>query len=276
MKKKRALVVMGGGFKGAYCAGVLSTLCRELGPDYFDRVYASSVGSYVATFYVANQPDFIENTWRNLVCGRQLFSLLHLFKWKDFLDLAYLKNIFSHKESLLDINRVINSHTKIEYLVTRKKDGKSKYISPNKKYILDYMNASCSIPFFSEPVRIGKDEYIDGGFSGDLFLSKVIKDGCNEIIVVCNFMEGEYKNKLIKKIIRAFLVMFSPAMLQIAKSSSKKYGRFEKLIKDHKNIKIIRPKKPLPLKSIFDTNKERLNKTIDLGHRDALRFLKNS
>ena len=54
---KKALVVGSGGLNGAYSAGVVAELGRQLGPKHFDAVYASSVGVYAATFLVANQPD---------------------------------------------------------------------------------------------------------------------------------------------------------------------------------------------------------------------------
>ena len=59
---KKALIVGSGGLKGAFEAGAVAKLCRVLGPDYFDAVYASSVGVFAATFFVANQPETIENT----------------------------------------------------------------------------------------------------------------------------------------------------------------------------------------------------------------------
>lgn len=62
--KKRILILGTGGLAGAYSAGFMAELGRKLGPNYFDEIYAYSVGSYIGTFYISKQPNTIENTWR--------------------------------------------------------------------------------------------------------------------------------------------------------------------------------------------------------------------
>ena len=62
--KKRALVIGMGALRGAYDAGVVVTLCRALGPDYFHAVYGCSAGTYAIAHFVLNQPDSGEKLWR--------------------------------------------------------------------------------------------------------------------------------------------------------------------------------------------------------------------
>ena len=91
---KKALVTGSGGLMGAYDAGVLVILGRELGADYFDSIYASSVGVFISTFFKSGQSDTIENTWRNLVHSKQLVNFTNPLRGKQVLDLEYLAEIF--------------------------------------------------------------------------------------------------------------------------------------------------------------------------------------
>ena len=96
MDKKRALILGSGGLAGAYSAGFASELCKKLGNEYFDSIYCYSVGSTIGTFFVANQPDVIENTWRKYVSGKQLIKPLNFLKGKPTLDLDYLISLFNN------------------------------------------------------------------------------------------------------------------------------------------------------------------------------------
>jgi len=60
VEKDVALVLSSGALKGSISAGFVATICRELGIEHFSTVYCYSVGTYIGTFGVANQPDVIE------------------------------------------------------------------------------------------------------------------------------------------------------------------------------------------------------------------------
>ncbi|MGH9552300.1 MAG: patatin-like phospholipase family protein, partial [Terriglobales bacterium] len=58
---KRALVLSGGGARGAYQVGVLKAL-RELG-IHFDMAFGTSVGGINAAFFVQNKLDRLAEVW---------------------------------------------------------------------------------------------------------------------------------------------------------------------------------------------------------------------
>jgi predicted patatin/cPLA2 family phospholipase len=101
-KKRRLLFLDGGGLNGAYSAGVIFVLGKYLPKDYFNAIYMSSVGVYAGTFFASGQFDTIENTWRNLVSGKQLINFLNPFIGKEILKLDYLTEIYRNQQSWLD------------------------------------------------------------------------------------------------------------------------------------------------------------------------------
>lgn len=272
---KRALVIGSGGLRGAYDAGVIALLGRELGPDYFDAVYASSVGVFAGTFYVANQPDVIENTWRNFVAGNQLVNYLNPLKGRGILDIEYLLEIFSDKRAYLDLDAVINSDTKLVYVLSKYPSGEVIYKTPKKGEIFPLMRAATVMPLFHEPVEFEGDKYIDiGGIIEPLPINEPLSKDFDEVIVVYNKFKGFYgglKAKLFNSIISTALAhKYHLPFFSIEKI----HKNLEQKMEQDPRIRIIRPLRQIPLKSILDTNKERINKTIDIGIEDAISYVK--
>ena len=69
---KTALVVEGGGLRGAFPVGVLQVLLARFGADAFDEIFAVSSGVFASTFSFAGQGAEMEAIWRDRVCGNQL------------------------------------------------------------------------------------------------------------------------------------------------------------------------------------------------------------
>ncbi len=277
LKDKKMLIVGSGGLRGAYTAGVLAELCRKLGPDYFDVILASSVGVYAATFYIANQPDTIENTWRNYVDSEKLVCFYNMLKDKEVLNLEYLSNIFQNYTSRLNLKKVIKSKVNLKYILTDYQRAKAYFVKPNKKNIFKLMNASCALFPLHTAIKIKNKTYIDGGLAEPLpfkekFARKYIK------VVVVHNKEEEYKERKITILLFKLLAKFVPKNLQ--KLMNFYFDRLEKIksnIKKYDNVFLLTPSKKLPLKSLIDTDKERLNKSVDLGIKDAkqvIEFLK--
>src|SRR3989338_236990 len=116
--KKRALILKGGTMRGAFVVGALKTVHRLLGVDYFDAIFATSVGVFEQAFFAANQPDIMENTWREYVHGKQLINFTNPFRGKPILDLDYLVDLFQSDKSRLNINAMRNSRPQLFTFVT--------------------------------------------------------------------------------------------------------------------------------------------------------------
>jgi len=274
MEKKKALIVSGGVLRGAYDAGVLATLCRILGPDYFDTVYMSSVGAYTGTFYVSNQPDEIENTWRNLVCGTKLISLLNPLKKRHLLDLEYLNTIFQNEKSCLNIDAVLKSPTKLIYCLTEKDSFNPVYFNSDGHDIFSLMRAATTIPVLHSPAVIDGRQYVDSSLSDPLPILKALSDGHEEIIVVSNKPRDHYKSKDFKTLFkktRKFVPYRARALLD---QFDKVIIKSEEDLDRAENVRIIRPEKEIPLINMFDADKARLNACVDLGIKDAEKFLR--
>lgn len=195
---KKALVLSGGGSKGAYEVGVMLAL-RKLNMEY-QIVTGTSVGALNGLFAVQRDIYQAYNLWKSIsfstVYNKDLFEKhvgnnFEIYK-------KYAKTIvkdggveISGLEATLD--RLFNpskfygskiDYGLVTYNLTRKKPVfLTKKDLPQEK-IKDYVIASATcFPAF-KPKKIGGNLYIDGGYYDNLPINLAIEMGADEIIAV--------------------------------------------------------------------------------------------
>lgn len=181
--KKTALVLSGGGSRGAYQVGVWQAL-RELGIP-IHLVAGTSVGAINGA--AVSQGAFSEATdlWRNLDTTG-VFDFSRVFQ--------------KGGASYTDLKKVLQSHLReesirasaIDYgLVTveiDKKDGfEAKYLWREdipQGQLVDYILASASCFPAVTPYEIGGESFIDGGYRDNLPIGMALDRGADTIIAV--------------------------------------------------------------------------------------------
>ena len=187
--------------------------------------------------------------------------------------MEYLTKISKDKEFFLDIEEVFKGKTKLTFVVTNYKTGEPAYLNPTKNNIFKLMEASCALPLVYRPVLINKTPYFDGGLSDPIPFKKAIEDGYEEVLIVLN-RSRKHKAKFGFKLrIKLFFFYLPKKIRKLVYSQDTRKRNIEVSLRESENVKLIIPQKDI-IKSIADTNKKRINQTIDLGIKDASRFLK--
>lgn len=156
-----------------------------MGPDYFDAVYAVSSGVFAATYYVSNQGDEIEGTWRDRVHGNQLVSYWGMIRGTPVLKLDYLIDLFNGGAVRLDVDAVMRAPTRLEYVLTDFETGAPVYFDAKRPDLFDLMRASCALPrVYPIPVMIDGKPYYDGGQSDPIPIQHAIDEGAERIVIV--------------------------------------------------------------------------------------------
>ena len=197
---KRALVLSGGGGRGAYQIGVWKAL-RELNID-FDIVTGTSVGALNGALITQGSYELAEKFWQNIdydfVFNDEFFKNKDLTRKKIKLVRKYLRSTVLEKglevkslenniETYLDTDKIFNS--KIDFgVVTYDLSSRKPYMvtktEMNKNNIKDYIIASATIyPVFKKR-KITNKYYIDGGFYDNLPINLAIDMGATEVIAV--------------------------------------------------------------------------------------------
>lgn len=195
---KRALVLSGGGSKGAYEVGVMLAL-RKLNMEY-QIVTGTSVGALNGLFAVQKDIYQAYNLWKSInfstVYNKDLFEK---FTGNNFeIYKKYVKNVV--KDGGIEIsgleatlNRLFNpgkfygsniDYGLVTYNLTRRKPVfLTKKDLPQEK-IKDYVIASATcFPVF-KPKEIDGDLYIDGGYYDNLPINLAAQLGAEEVVAV--------------------------------------------------------------------------------------------
>ena len=192
----RAVVLSGGGSKGAYQIGVWKAL-RKLKIKY-EIVTGTSVGALNGAIMVQNNYYKAYNLWSNISMDKIFDGKIQ--NYDDTLSLykEYLKKFVKNKgvepsgletivEELLDTKRFYKS--KINYgLITFNKTNRKPKILQKKDIpenrLNDYLIASsAAYPAFSSK-EIEGIEFIDGGYYDNTPINLAIDMGADEVIVV--------------------------------------------------------------------------------------------
>ena len=199
-----AIVLSGGGSRGAYQIGVWKAL-RKLGIKY-NIVTGTSVGALNGVLMV--QEDFEKgiNLWKNLDYSKIYYNNFknNITSYLDVLTSGGMEvnGLQKLSDNTININKFYKS--KINYGLVTVDFTNLKALQLTKKEIpkhllKDYVLASASCyPVFKKK-KIGDNLYIDGGYFDNLPINLAIKLGAKKIIAVDlnnNYNKEKYKTNI--------------------------------------------------------------------------------
>lgn len=191
----RAIVLSGGGSKGAYQIGVWKAL-RKLNLNY-EVVTGTSVGALNAALMVQNNYYKALYFWRKLSFSDVVDEKIDKNITKKELYKKYLSavmnggmktnNLKKTVSKAISIKKIYNSPIDIGIVTVKSKGLKPILLRKKeikKDQLYDYLVASAScFPAFSKK-KIGDSEYIDGGLYDNLPINLAIDMGATEVIAV--------------------------------------------------------------------------------------------
>ncbi len=199
MADKLALVLSGGGAKGAFAAGAIKYLMIDLGLK-FDLVVGTSTGALIAPLVasqeIANLVHFYENVQQQDILTDRPDLLAFLFS--DALNDAKPLERLIHK-FFGDPNRykrLLQSPTEMFVTVVNMQTGAIEYGNPHvdsKPILLKKILASACIPVMMPPVKIGTYQFLDGGVKEIAPLSKAIHEGATHIISIILSPDADHR-----------------------------------------------------------------------------------
>ena len=228
----RALVISGGGSKGAFAGGVAEYLINEEKNDY-DIFVGSSTGSLLIPHLSIGNIEHIKEAYTNVsqkdvfnVCpfkitkdkdGNLKSKMNHLNVLKMFLkgkktfgETKNLRKTISRIMTAEDYHKVKASGKKVIASASNltKNTVEYKYVRDNSyEDFCDWMwISSCFVPFMSLVEKNG-DEYADGGFGNYIPISEAISNGATHIDVIV--LQPRHRSKENIKTRNAFDVLLN-------------------------------------------------------------------
>ncbi|MBR3228104.1 MAG: patatin family protein [Erysipelotrichaceae bacterium] len=182
MSKKIALVLEGGGMRGAYTAGCLSWLLDE-GIE-FDNAYGISTGAFHLSSFLMKSKDFLYRLSTDIIADDTVVGIKPLLSEGTIVGYNYLFD--HHLKDVLgyDITDLIGkTDCNAKYGVYDLGKGETVYL-PLEKMNMRLLKACCSLPIIGHIVKEDGREYLDGGVTKMIPIEEAVADGCTDCLII--------------------------------------------------------------------------------------------
>lgn len=246
----RALVISGGGSKGAFAGGVAQYLLEEQHRNY-DLFIGTSTGSLLVSHLALNEVDKVHDIFTN-VSQNSIFSTcpfiikkkkgietIAINHFNVLLNIIRGRKTFGESNNLKDLIRKTLSRTEFETLKKGKKDivvtvsnlslNKVEYKSlRNFSYdeFCDWIWISCNYTPFMSLVTKGGCEYADGGLGSMVPIEEAIKRGATVVDAIILRTEITQLNRMPSLNAFSLLTNMFAFMLDRIEHQNIKIGKF--------------------------------------------------
>lgn len=280
---KRALVLSGGGVKGAYQAGAILKLA-QMGLK-FDIICGSSVGALNSTFLASyEKEDFLiaatdlVKFWSGLDQKDVYKSWLPLGRFS-----ALWKTSLYNSEPLQELAKrianqkaILSTGVELRVGAVSVETGKYKVFDQHSENLAKAIAASASFPPFFYPIKIEGELFYEAGLREYTPIKTAIEAGADEIYVVCT--EARDLPPIDTKKIKTFGVL---KRMIYTLASEVIINDFDKVIKMNEKVKngivldkkvidayLVNPKAEL-VEDALDFNKKTIINLLEEGYNNA-------
>lgn len=268
-RKKRSLILAGGGLKVAFQAGVLQVWLDEAGLE-FDHADGASGGVFnLAMLCQGMSGKEIADNWRNF---RPASGVTPAWRtpFKSLFTLErYRKNVFPKwgldwqkiRTSKLDATFNAYNFSKHELVVFG-----------TEEMTEDHLAACIALPIWLPPVVIGGDTYIDPVFVTDANIEEAIRRGADELWVIWTVSErGEWHGGFVSHYFQIVETSANAAFRQIAQRIETNNSALESGAEGEfgRPIELHVLKAEVPLNYLISLGSDRMQDAVDRGVRAA-------
>jgi NTE family protein len=282
----KALVLSGGGSKGAFQVGAMKRLIK-FEQNSYDIFCGTSVGAlnstYMSQFSHENQQEGITdliNLWSNIAQNDVYTSwpilgpILGIFK-KGLYNASPLKNLIKKN---INTKRIA---TQLRLATVSLSTGSLRVFTEEDNNILEAVYASAAYPVMFEPIKIGEEWYTDGGLRDLTPLKQAIEAGADEIhIINCSstLMNNQEVDSLksFGILLRSIEIMTNEILLndlQTMSTINKEVQAGTNTEKKYIKFKLLQPSLYTKLSDPLKFNKQEILDMIEAGQWDTSEYI---
>lgn len=270
---KTALVMEGGGMRGAYTAGCLSWLIDN-GIE-FDTHYGISTGAVHLCSFLIKEKKYLYDLSTDYIADDHLVGLKPLLREGRIVGYDYLFNYILPDVFGFDMQKVIDTAKDKSAKIGLYDLSVDKTIYKEIKDLdvgMNLLKGSVTLPIIGRIVKYDGGEYLDGGITDMIPVNEAIKDG-NEKYLIITTKPGDYKRKKAGFFLRLLMRLNYLSHPKIAEDYSIRHENYNSQIETIKNLEKenkatwILPSKTIPV-SRMKGDKADLRTLYDLGRSD--------
>jgi predicted patatin/cPLA2 family phospholipase len=239
-----ALVVEGGGMRGAVSGGMVLAL-EELGlRAAFDAAYGSSAGALNAMWLVSGRVRDGIPTWTDPALVRQLISRRRALRRQPVVDTTQLIERRYEQLSPGLFAAVLASRTELHPIATEVSTGEAVDLHgaiTDERSLRLALRASSALPLLAgPPVQLDGRRLLDAGLSAAIPFRAALADGATHVLVLRSRIEGEAArpgSALTARLLRRI----DPAVATAFLTRAEREGADEALLARHAADAALRP-----------------------------------
>jgi predicted patatin/cPLA2 family phospholipase len=191
-----ALVLEGGGMRGAYTAGVLDAFLDE--HIHFPYVIGVSAGANAGSDYVAGQRERNYRVFVEFAGDRRYAGFANLLRECSWFGMDFLFRTLPDELAPFDYEMFARTPQTFVVGATDCATGQAIYFRHHdydpRWFVQTVQRASSSLPVLSPPVEVEGRRYLDGGLSDPIPVERAISDGNRRCVVILTRNAG-YRKK---------------------------------------------------------------------------------
>lgn len=266
---KTALVLEGGGMRGAYTCGVLDSLLEN--NIVFDAVIGVSAGACHGCSFVSRQKGRSIRTVTKWLEDERYMSIKSLASTGDLFNAQFIYYDIPEKLDHFDYTTFNNTKTKMYVVCTDVNTGKPLYLPiAHIQEDIEYVRASASLPFISKIVQYNGFEMLDGGLVDSIPFQHMMDLGYDKILVVTTRPEDYVKTE--NKLTPVMHAMYKdyPNLIEAFKNRHIMYNEQTQALyqlRDEGKLLVVSPKQALDIGRI-EKNTEKSMAIYHQGYED--------
>ncbi len=274
-----ALILSGGGAKGAYEAGVAAALVEAQVP--IALAAGSSAGALNAAMVAAGRVDRLESMWRSIDRDKVYafrapvffagflpgwLTLLALDRTGSLLDAGPLRDLIA---ATVELDRIRASPIRL-LVTTTDLERRDKRLFDNRDVTVEALLGAAAMPGVFPAVDVDGALLVDGGLTGRAPVLEALDAGVpvGRAVVVMSYAPEE-RGRRPTTIRAAIEEAFEMGMIHQIRRDTE-LARLKHAMVD---VQLLRPTAPLFLRPL-DFDREGIARAIDLGRADALQCLR--
>ena len=228
MKKKikTALILEGGGMRGAYTAGALSWLLDN--NIEFDNAYGISAGAIHLVNFLSGSKERLYDFSVDGIVDKRIVGIKPFLRCGRIVDYDFLFDHILKEEKQFDLEDLRNCKTDAYIGLYELSKGKTEYFNI-RDISMKELQASTSLPIIGKVVNDKGREILDGGITDMIPIEQAVKDGCNRCLIITT-KPGDYVRKPAKKFVVELMKITYPQCERIAEDYQIRHINYEKQI----------------------------------------------
>lgn len=279
----KALVLSGGGSKGAYQVGALKHILGELHVAY-DILCGVSVGAinvaFLSMFHAGQEEESIlklSQLWSQLDNSKIYQRWWPFGRWHSMWKKSFFNSAPLHKliRSNMDLEKIRNSGKRVSVGTVSLSSGKYTIFDEHSEHFLSAVIASASFPGMLQPVSFDGQLWTDGGVKEISPIKKAVEMGADEIDVIITSPQTRIrrfiKNPTTVDILKRTIDLSTDKIMANDIEKVEMHNTLARAGIPGKNpvkLTIIRPDHNL-IEDLLDFRPEKLREMTQMGYDDA-------